>query len=232
MNIFTPKTGYTISTYSDGSPLPNEKLRVMAIDRQLDHYWCEIGVFLEGPIYRQLFFGRIETRDQLRQIQARYKVPSNVVVQDRGYRPSDVDLDSVDFGWRSMRGYGYRTWTMRDDHTGKMVNFPFSDPQVSDYRGGDSMFYNFSSAIMKDILSVALENRGDLKWQLPEDVNPIYLEHLKGESKVEVRAGVWEWKETRSNAANHGLDTSAMILCVGIIAGVLRYSPTPQNESK
>jgi hypothetical protein len=131
----------------------------------------------------------------------------------------------MDFGWRGMRGFARKTWTMRDEPTGQMVNYPFSDPQVSDYRGGDVYFYNWSGDWFKDILSLALEGKGDLKWELPEDVNPLYLEHLKGEHKVEIRPGVWEWRETKSNAANHGLDTSAMLLCIATIAGVLRYTP-------
>jgi len=65
-----------------------------------------------------------------------------------------------------------------------------------------------------------------LRWEMPSDVNPLYLEHLKGEHKVEVRTGVWEWREVRSNAPNHGLDTSAMLLCMATIAGVIRYAPS------
>jgi hypothetical protein len=54
------------------------------------------------------------------------------------------------------------------------------------------------------------------------------LEHLKGESKVEIRTGVWEWREVKSNAPNHGLDTSAMMLCMATIANVVRYTPAKE----
>lgn len=122
-----------------------------------------------------------------------------------------------------MKGFARRTWPLRDENTGQLVNYPFSDPQVSDYRGGDVYFYNWSGDYFKDVLSSALEGRGDLKWELPADVNPIYLEHIRGEHKVEVRTGIWEWREVKSNAPNHGLDTSAMMLCVATIAGLIRY---------
>jgi hypothetical protein len=128
-----------------------------------------------------------------------------------------------------MRGYGRKTWTMRDEHSDKLVNFPFSEPRVSDYRGGDVFFYEWSGDYFKDTLAVALDGKGDLKWEIPSDANPLYLEHLKGESKVEVRSGVWEWREVRSNAPNHGLDTSAMMLCMATIAGVIRYTPPPDK---
>jgi hypothetical protein len=227
VNVLLKDSGYKLADYAQGESIPDEAIRFMAIDRQQDHFWVEVGAFstAQGPRYRQLWFGRIDTRDQLRALQERFKVSSACVAQDRGYRPADVDRDCAEFGWRSMRGYGRRTWTMRDEATGTMVNFPFSDPQVSDYRGGDVYFYNWSGDYFKDTLASALEGKGDLRWELPSDVNPLYLEHLKGEAKVEVRTGVWEWREVRSNAPNHGLDTSAMLLCMATIAGIIRFVP-------
>jgi hypothetical protein len=228
VNVLLKDSGYKLADYAQGESIPDEAIRFMAIDRQQDHFWVEVGAFstAQGPRYRQLWFGRIDTRDQLRALQERFKVSSACVAQDRGYRPADVDRDCAEFGWRSMRGYGRRTWTMRDEATGQMVNFPFSDPQVSDYRGGDVYFYNWSGDYFKDTLATALEGKGDLRWELPSDVNPLYLEHLKGEAKVEVRTGVWEWREVRSNAPNHGLDTSAMLLCMATIAGIIRFVPS------
>jgi len=61
---------------------------------------------------------------------------------------------------------------------------------------------------------------------LPDDVNPLYLEHLRGESKIEIRTGVFEWREVKSNAPNHGLDTSAAMLCMATIAGIIRFTPS------
>jgi hypothetical protein len=228
VNVLFKDAGYKLADYAQGESIPDEAIRFMAIDRQQDHFWVEVGAFstAQGPRYRQLWFGRIDTRDQLRALQERFKVSSACVAQDRGYRPADVDRDCAEFGWRSMRGYGRRTCTMRDEASGTMVNFPFSDPQVSDYRGGDVYFYNWSGDYFKDTLATALEGKGDLRWELPSDVNPLYLEHLKGEAKVEVRTGVWQWTEVRSNAPNHGLDTSAMLLCMATIAGVIRYAPS------
>jgi hypothetical protein len=228
VNVLLKDSGYKLADYAQGESIPDEAIRFMAIDRQQDHFWVEVGAFstAQGPRYRQLWFGRIDTRDQLRALQERLKVSSACVAQDRGYRPADVDRDCAEFGWRSMRGYGRRTWTMREEATGQMVNFPFSDPQVSDYRGGDVYFYNWSGDYFKDTLATALEGKGDLRWELPSDVNPLYLEHLKGEAKVEVRTGVWEWREVRSNAPNHGLDTSAMLLCMATIAGIIRFTPS------
>jgi hypothetical protein len=231
VNILTVSYGFKVADYADGQQVENEVVRFMAIDRQQDHWWVEVGAFssVTGPRYRQFYFGRVETRDQLRALQDRYKVLPQCVAQDRGYRPADVDRDCAEFGWRGMRGHGKKTWTMRDENTGTLINFPHSEPRTSDYRGGDVYYYDFSGDYFKDVLQVALEGKGDLKWELPDDVNPLYLEHLKGESKVEVRTGVWEWREVKSNAPNHGLDTSAMLLCMATIAGLVRFIPPAKS---
>jgi hypothetical protein len=42
---------------------------------------------------------------------------------------------------------------------------------------------------------------------------------------MKMQTGVWEWREVRSNAPNHGLDTSAMLLCMATIAGIIRFVP-------
>ena len=232
INIFTKtESKYSTADYRNGEKIDNEVARFMSLDRQQDHWWCEIGAFSTamGPRYRQLWFGRIDTRDQLREMQRMYQVPDSCVAQDRGYRPADVDRDCAEFGWRGMRGYGRKTWTMRDDHTDQLINFPFSDPRTSDYRGMDVFYYEWSGDYFKDTLAASLDGRIDLKWELPADVNQLYIDHLKGESKIEVRAGIWEWREVRHNAPNHGLDTSAQMLCMATIASIIRYIPAKKD---
>jgi hypothetical protein len=80
VNLFVQKSDYSTAQFANGEQIDAEQIRFMAIDRQQDHWWVEIGAFASatGPVYRQLYFGRIETRDQLRQLQQRYKVPGPV----------------------------------------------------------------------------------------------------------------------------------------------------------
>lgn len=227
INLFTKAAGYKVADYSAGQLLPNEAGRFMLIDKQQDHWWALVIAWTSdtGPRGRLLWFGRVDTRDMLRQIQARYAVADACVAQDRGFRPADVDRDCAEFGWRALRGFGRKSWTMKDEAANMMVNFPFSEPRVAQFQGADVFYYEFSGDYFKDVLSAALEGKGDVRFELPDDCNPLFLEHLKGESKVEIRAGVWEWREVKSNAPNHGLDCSAMALCVATIAGIIRFVP-------
>jgi hypothetical protein len=96
---------------------------------------------------------------------------------------------------------------------------------VAQFQGHDVFYYEFSGDYFKDVLAAALEEKGDVRWEMPDDVNPLFIEHLKGEAKTEIRAGVWEWREVKSNAPNHGLDCAAMSLCVATIAGLVKFTP-------
>jgi hypothetical protein len=214
---------YTVEDYFDGvKRVPSETMRAMTIDRQQSHFWVEVGAWTATPEYTQLYFGRIDTIDQVRALQQRYGVPDSCVAEDRRYLPSETDKDCVRFGWRGLEGTARKTWTMKNEQTGMMENFPHSDPKISAVGGGGGVYYyQFSADHLKDILFAALNKRG-IKWNLPRNVNPLYLEHLKSEAKEEIRPGVWRYVEQRQNA-NHGIDTSTMMLAIAVVVGLVRF---------
>jgi len=229
INLFTKSAGYKLADYSAGQRMPEEAGRFMLIDKQQDHWWALIVAWTTntGPRCRVLWFGRMDTREMLRVTQMRFGVSDSCVAEDRGYKPSEVDRDCAEFGWRGLRGYGRKTWTMRDEQTGILVNYPHSAPTALDFQGRPVFYYDWSGDYFKDLLASALEGKGTLVFEMPDDCSPTFLEHLKGESKVEVRPGVWEWREVKSNAPNHGLDCAAMALCVATIADIIRFTPPP-----
>jgi len=211
---------YTTTTYQTDK-VPGEIMRVMTVDRQQSHFWCEIRAWTAEPASWQLFFGRVDTVDGLRLIQAQYQIPDACVAQDRRYQPAQVDAECVRFGWRGLMGYPRKTWTLRSDTTGALENYPHSDPKFASVGGGYSApYYEFSSFHAKDIVAAAATGKS-FKWHQPVDRNPLYAEHLAAEEKRETRPGVYEWKEVRQDN-NHGFDTSAMQVVVAIVAGLVR----------
>jgi hypothetical protein len=213
---------YTLETYWNGERVPGEVARFATLDRQQTHWWMEVGAWTATPEYRQLYFGRVDSIDQVRAIQQRYQVPDACVAQDRRYQPSMVDAECLRYGWRGLEGVKKKTWTLRNEQTGQLENFPHSDPLFASINGQSVPYYQFSANHCKDIVANAVSGKG-FKWLLPRNVNPLYLEHLKAEEKKEVRPGVWEWVEVKQNA-NHGLDTSSMAVCIAVIAGLVRFS--------
>lgn len=222
LTVSTEASDYTTAQFWDGARIPGELHRFMTVDRQQSHFWVEVGAWTEAPEYWQLYFGRVDTIDQVRALQQRYGVPDPCGAQDRRYQQAMVDADCQRFGWRGMEGVKKKTWTLRNETTGLLENFPHSDVLWSAIGGGSVPYFQFSSNHCKDIVANAVGGRG-FKWKLPKDVNPLYLEHLKAEEKREVRPGVWEWVEVKQNA-NHGWDTSAMMVAVAIVAGLVRFT--------
>ena len=211
---------YLTTTY-ETEKVPNEVLRVMTIDRQQAGFWVEVRAWTTEPASWQLFFGKLDTIDGVRLVQTKYGVPDACVAQDRRYQPAQVDADCVRFGWRGLMGYPRKTWTLRDEATDKLENYPHSDPKFASVGGGYSApYYEFSGYHAKDMVADALAGKL-FRWWQPRDVNPLYLEHLQAEEKREVRPGVYQWVEVK-NDHNHGFDTSAMQVVVAIVAGLVR----------
>jgi hypothetical protein len=226
------RSGYTTATFRDaGTPVPGEVGRHMTMDRQKDHWWVEVGAWGTQPTltYRQLYFGRVDTLAMARQIQQTYGVPDWGVAEDRAYMPSEVDKDCARFGWSGIEGSKTKRkrWSQRDEASGSIVNFPTSDVLLSPVNGGAVPYCQFDGEYFKDLLANALARKGGVTWLLPDDVNPLWREHVAGEEKREVRPGVWEWHEVKTNAANHGLDTSVMQL---VIASVRSIISTKESE--
>lgn len=227
INLINIESTHTVAEYAPaaGQPprlTPNETLRAMTVDRQLTHFWVEIGAWSSAPEYTHMYFSRVDTIDQVRALQQRYGVPDSCVGEDRRGWPNETDKDCARYGWRGLMGVGRKTWAMENPTTKQIDVYPHSDPKYANLGAGVSVpFYEFSADHMKDILFAALNKKG-FPWRLPKDVNPLYLEHLKSEAKEEVRPGVWRWVEIRQNA-NHGIDTSAMMLTIAIVAGIVRF---------
>lgn len=221
INLSGAASDYTIADYWNGETTPGELFRFMTVDRQQSHFWVEVGAWSGAPAYTQLYFGRIDTIDQVRATQLRYKVPDSCVAEDRRYDSSTVDADCARWGWRGMMGFPKKTWTMKNEATGLMENYPHSDPKFAHIGGTPAPYYEFSGFHCKDIVANAAAGKS-FAWRLPKDVNPLYIEHLKAEEKRETRPGKWEWVEVKQNA-NHGFDTSAMMVAIAVIAGLIRF---------
>jgi phage terminase large subunit GpA-like protein len=218
------KSGYLTTTYQN-TTVPGEVARIMVCDRQQAGWWVEIGAWTPEPTYRQLYFGKVETRDMLRELQRMYRVDDWAVGQDRGYMPSEVDRDSVAFGWSGIQGAKTKgkRWPMRDQQ-GQVINVPISDTYIAAVGNGHTAPYiEFDGEWAKDMLSNALAGRG-FPYLLPDDFNPLWPDQVASEEKREVRPGVWHWCEVKQNN-NHALDCAGMMIAAAMARGVLRFDP-------
>lgn len=220
--------GYTYADYHNGELWDRESYRTMQIDRQLNHFWVEVAAIADNGDSRQLYFGRVETVEQAREIQLRLNVPSEQVCEDANYDTPAVYSDCSRFGWRALHGERRGTWPHQvraaERATGvKTVHRFYSAPQHQDHNGTRIYRFHFSGEDFKNVLATLIQSE---KWQLPDDVGEEYLKHITAEEHREVRPGVWKWERIRKD--NHGWDTGVMRVAVmtmkGTIAEVLPES--------
>jgi hypothetical protein len=111
------------------------------------------------------------------------------------------------------------------------ITLPYSPIQRSDMGNGRFAHYvQYNETYMSDILHNLLSGRG-VKFEMPDDVNKEYIEHLKAEHKIEKRPGVFKWEKIHSTKANHGRDTSKQAVCFAVVLKLIAL-PTKTKENK
>lgn len=215
---------YTLASVDGLTPVPGEVVRLMTIDRQKDHFWATIRAWRPDGSSRQLFAGRVSTREGCREMQLRFGVRDSMTWEDTGYLPHEVWRDCADFGWLGISGEreGLKLYLHEERRGGRTVQVrrPFSNLQtVANVDGRPVRMMSINSHICKDMLDTL--RRGP-SWELPSDCNPDYLAHHEGEMKKEKigRNGKTEMKWVKVGP-NHLWDCDTYQVGVAIALGIL-----------
>jgi hypothetical protein len=231
VTIDSRSAAYRYSEFANGEQWEGETRRTMMIDRQhgrqgdVPHRWVEVRAWRPDGSSRQLYFGRLNTKEACRDMQRKYGVKDRCVWQDSAYEQDLVFKECIEYGWLAVRGSPTHnaTWTMEEpDKTGKIVKvrYPYSNWQPVGAAGQQAAYMLFNQDYISDILANLLAGRG-VPHDHPSDVNPVYLEHLKGKHKMEKRPGVFTWEKIDSHADDHGFDTSKMGVLFAVVMKML-----------
>lgn len=230
--------GYRYSEYANGEVWEGEVRRTMMIDRQhgrqgdIPHRWVEIRAWRPDGSSRQLYFGRLNTKEACREMQLKYKVKDRCTWQDSAFEQDLVFKECIEYGWMAVRGsptYN-ATWTHEEpDAKGEIVKVrkPYSPIQLAGAAGQQAPYMLYNADYISDILANLLAGRG-VPHEHPSDVNPVYVEHLKGKHKIEKRPGVFTWEKIDSHADDHGFDTSKMGVLFAVVMKLLAM-PKPDR---
>lgn len=229
VTLDSAESDYYVADYADGQRWAGERHRSMIIDRQKGeagdnpHRWVEVRAWQASGDSRQLFFGRVDTKESCRDVQRRYSVPDRCVWQDTAWEPDGVFRECAEYGWLGVRGSAQGAWPHYKREPGAeketKLLLPYSAMQTTTVGQGVKAFYILiSENYFADILANLIAGRG-VKFEHPRDVLPAYREHLQAEHKVEKRPGVYVWEKITSRRANHGWDTSKYSVA---FAGVMK----------
>jgi hypothetical protein len=237
VTLNTASAGYTSELYSKGQKWEGEVRRAMMIDRQqgmagdVPHRWVEVRSFLANGSSRQLYFGRLNTKEACRDTQLLFGVPDRAVWQDGNYERHEVFKESVEYGWLTVFGQEQNSWSHVVPGPAAepiKVSLPYSQIQVQEVAGpaARANYMLFSEGYFADIAAALVGGRG-VPWEWPIDVSPEYLAQLQGEHKVEVKPGVWKWKKIHSTKPNHSWDLAKQFACFMAVAKLI---PLPKAK--
>lgn len=215
------RSGYVYGDYDQGQTWDGEIARTMMIDRQggkagdTAHTWVDIRAWKQGGDSRQLYFGRLDTKEARRLIQKKYNVSDRLVWQDANFEKHEVYKECAEYGWTAFHGTNEKSWIhlirVRGHAEPLKYVLPYSPIQVAEVAGTNlkAFYIKANGDYFADILANLVVGRG-VKFEHPDDAHPEFLKGLQGEHKVEKRPGVFTWEKIHSSKSNHSWDTSKM----------------------
>lgn len=223
--------GYTLAEMFDAGPakIENESHRLLTVDRQRDHFWCVVRAWCLGGKSRLLWRGKVLTTEQIMEIQQRFGVLPQFVMQDAQYSTAQVYDDCIKHGWTALHGSGDDSFTHLLPDGRKVQKF-FSPLKLAEGAGGRARYMFWASDPVKDMLA-ALFSGKSYPFEIAGDVGPEYLKQLQAEAKrerVSKQTGRSEWRWVKTGP-NHLRDCEAMQVAVALALGIL---PQPEAQQK
>lgn len=233
---------YSLADYLDGQRWEGEVLRGMHVDVQRDHYRVIIRVWRPGSESRRIYRGRINTEEQLRDLQKRFGVSDKWVTLDSGEgRQTDRIYNLCGrFGWTAFKG----------DHAdgylhirnGKRVWKYFSARKtVVGSEGKPCALFLFSNLHVKRVLERLRNGPQPLgdgsftevpRWEVEKEIDDEAQRELFSETERDQRSKLGKvsraFVPVSSKRANHDWDCEVAAVVCALGANVLAYHPPPE----
>jgi hypothetical protein len=231
VTLSSARTNYLYRDFANGEQWEGEARRAMMMDRQggargdIPHRWVEIRAFQADGASRQLYFGRVNTKESCRELQLKFKIPDRCVWQDGNFEKHEVFKECSEYGWLAVFGTDQKEWAHFSKNPGSAeptkVVLPYSPIGTAEVAGSKlrANYLAFNVDYISDVTANLLAGRG-VAWEHPDDWSPEHKEHIMAEHKVEKKAGVFKWEKIGSRP-NHGLDTTRYHVCFALVVKLL-----------
>jgi hypothetical protein len=211
---------YFVDDYVNGEKFEDEVYRFFTIDRQGDHYWACVRAWCADGSSYLLFYGKVTTENELRDIQKRYNVKPRHVFQDARWQSGQVYAACAKFGWVAIMGDKAKDYThARGDTRHKRF---YSEPQIIRTAEGAAYLVFFSNYNIKNVLHT-LRTGGGVAWQVPNDIDRDWIEQIDTEILKDIvsKDGNVEKRWVRTKRDNHAWDCESMQVAAAMMVGIL-----------
>lgn len=231
--------GYTLAEYANGEKLDGEKYRTLMADRQQGmagdspHRWCEVRAWRSDGTSRQVFYGRVETKEAMRELQTQFGVPDRCVWCDAAFERHLVFDECAEYGWIAVFGSDQSSWThlmpaMPGFSEPRKLRLPYSPWQRTSAGGKTVLFIHISEDYCADLLANLVAGRG-ISYEHPTDVLPAYLEQMRSEHKIE-KNGRYTWAKIKSGKPNHAWDCAKYGIAFALLMKLLAMPKKAAEE--
>lgn len=216
--------GYSKSDYTNGELTENEVKRIMSVDCQEDlslfYYviraWNGDGSMLVAE-------NRVNTFEELAEVQKRYFVQDACVFIDCAYETSRVMAECAKRHWIGLNGSDAQSYSYTDKR-GNNIQRLFSEPRRRTTENGIGFWIGYAGDPIKDILALHRSGRTIYKWELPNDLSPYYRKQINSEVKkphFNKKTGREEIGWISLTKANHLYDCEVMNIVGAMIHRLL-----------
>lgn len=192
--------------------------KIMSIDVQRDHFWCEVREWAEDGDSRQLFFGKC-LNDDVHELIKRWQIPKTHVFVDVAFVDKDEDSGQrlvhqwvAEHGFVGLRGDHWANSRGGYEHTirGAKIKLLYSPRKLLAAGGKQTVYFNFAPNAVRDIFTHLLRHNQGEKWKCL--ANEEYERHVNAEKKIKIPTKYgWDIKWVNKNSTpNHGFDTGVM----------------------
>lgn len=227
-------SGYKLADVAkdQAKKINNEAARILTADRQRDHWWVCVRAWRSDGSSRLLYFSKVLTVEQIREIQEAYGVEKQLCFEDAQHDTAHVYEDCIRFGWTALHGSGESSF-LHLLRSGKKVQRFYSPLKQASVPGGLASYVHWASEPVKDILHNLRIGKG-AAWETPDDAAEDYAKQLNGDRKKErisKKTGRPEWAWVRVGA-NHAWDCEAMQVAVALMLRILSAPEQDATEEK
>jgi len=222
---------YHLADHGDGQPIDGEAKRLMAVDRQRDHFWAVCRAWRSDGSSRLIWCGKVLTEEQLRQIQQRLKVHDKLVFMDAQYDTGLTYACCARWNWTALHGSGRKSF--QHSVGNKMVDKLYSPVKdAAAPTGGRARYIFWANEGVKDRFA-QLRAMGSPVWEYGLDTPKDYLKQIVAEAKREVVdkfTKTIQRRYVRIHRDNHMGDCEAMVTAVALMLGLLRETVVDAEE--
>jgi hypothetical protein len=195
-----------------------QRLRFMAVDVQRKGFYAIVRSWSMDGKSRMVWWGYLDTWEQLRAEQIRLEVPSIFTFVDSGDGPNmdEVYRNCAQHGWNATKGSGNTDfpWKVQTPFGTKIAYRPYSPAKIVQVGKQSCRMFMFSNLVLKDTIT-RLRRAGHHTY--PQDAGDEYRKQMQSEHRSRTETGKPIWLQI-GDRPNHLWDCEVIGILPALMA--------------